>query len=548
MSLQSIARALPARVRSVLRWTAADRWRWTAVAVGVAAVGLIPVVVLPTNSDVAWLLYAAERVLNGARLYVDLVEVNPPLIVWLSLPPPAVAEALEVRSRIPFLVYVMGLVVLALRLCWTLLGHLGPGMSLRRKRAYLLLLVVALVTLPGWVYGQREHLMVILVAPYALAVAVRILGGSPSRAAAVAVGLLGGLGFALKPYYLPAWLGIEGLLVLERRRRDGGEAADLLPALWRSLRRPEPAAVVAVGLLYAAAVVLVTPEYFEMAERLAPVYVGVAETTVGALLTKSVTIMSLFGLGALAISRLEPPESVVARTFAVALAFWLLGAVLQLKGWWYHFYPALAAATVVVALVVAGRRSGGEPVLVRTVVPLVGVLVLAGALGGRVGEVATAIRTGADFDRRLPVTTELVREHVGPDGSLAVLSPHIYAAFPLVNRADVGWSLRFNSMWLLEAVYADAVDADAPVRYHAPEEMEPPERYLWESVLADLASDPPEVLLLDRQRLGAESFDYRDYFGRDERFRRLMASCEPLGRIGIYRAHRCRRGREQEEG
>ena len=38
------------------------------------------------RSDMAFLLYAAERVLDGARLYVDVVEINPPLIVALNLP------------------------------------------------------------------------------------------------------------------------------------------------------------------------------------------------------------------------------------------------------------------------------------------------------------------------------------------------------------------------------------------------------------------------------------------------------------------------------
>jgi hypothetical protein len=120
-----------------------------------------------------------------------------------------------------------------------------------------------------------------------------------------------------------------------------------------------------------------------------------------------------------------------------------------------------------------------------------------------------------------------------------VLSPHIHAAFPLVNRAGVRWELRFNSMWVSEVVYSEAITDGLPVKYHAPNEMSPPERYFWESVLADLTDDPPEVLLLDQQRLDSPGFDYREYFGRDPRFRRLMTSCEPLGVLGRFRAHRC---------
>ena len=37
----------------------------------------------PQKDDVAWLLYVARKWLGGERLYEDLVEVNPPLIVWI---------------------------------------------------------------------------------------------------------------------------------------------------------------------------------------------------------------------------------------------------------------------------------------------------------------------------------------------------------------------------------------------------------------------------------------------------------------------------------
>ena len=38
------------------------------------------------HHDVAWSLYLTTQYLNGATLYVDLIEVNPPLIYWLMAP------------------------------------------------------------------------------------------------------------------------------------------------------------------------------------------------------------------------------------------------------------------------------------------------------------------------------------------------------------------------------------------------------------------------------------------------------------------------------
>ena len=46
----------------------------------------------PLKDDIAWLLYVAHRWMSGRELYVDVIEVNPPLIIWISAIPLAVAR------------------------------------------------------------------------------------------------------------------------------------------------------------------------------------------------------------------------------------------------------------------------------------------------------------------------------------------------------------------------------------------------------------------------------------------------------------------------
>src|SRR5690242_6137582 len=43
--------------------------------------------------DMAFLLYAAGRLLDGATLYRDVVEINPPLVIWLNVPIESLARA-----------------------------------------------------------------------------------------------------------------------------------------------------------------------------------------------------------------------------------------------------------------------------------------------------------------------------------------------------------------------------------------------------------------------------------------------------------------------
>ena len=69
------------------------RIAFPALALTVSTLGLIPVF-LHLNLDVGWFLYVAGRIRDGATMYVDVVDVNQPLIAWLSLVPVLVADAL----------------------------------------------------------------------------------------------------------------------------------------------------------------------------------------------------------------------------------------------------------------------------------------------------------------------------------------------------------------------------------------------------------------------------------------------------------------------
>ena len=73
--------------------------RWLPLlAVFAAAIGLR--LVLVANTDVSWLITLSEKVLDGQRLYVDLIEVNPPASVFLYLPLVALARVLALRPEV----------------------------------------------------------------------------------------------------------------------------------------------------------------------------------------------------------------------------------------------------------------------------------------------------------------------------------------------------------------------------------------------------------------------------------------------------------------
>lgn len=520
------------RVRSAVRWVTEDRRRFILTAVATAGLGLVPVLALPTNSDVAWLLYAAERVLEGETLYVDLIEVNPPLVVWLSLPPVAVARELGVASRAAFIPYVAAVAGLSLVVAGRTLPHVLPRRSVAFRRAVWLLLLAAALVIPDWVYGQREHLMLLFVLPYLVGSAGRAAGRTLPRALRLAASLMAGVGIALKPYFIPFWLALEAWIWL-RRRQDAG-ADGYRPWCLENL------VIGGVLVVYVAAVLVFAPEFFTMARRLAPIYVGVRQDSFRGLALHPVALLTAFAAIAVAATRLPRGPRELAVALTLASVAWLAGVFLQMKGWWYHYYPSFAGSTVAVGLLLSTPLNRTARVRLGKLVGVMALVVLVGIGIGRVRTARTAVTEGADLDRRLSETTQLVERLTGPGDHVTVLSPYIHAAFPLINQVDAGWNLRFNSMWPPEVLYAEAIAGVAPVEYRSPLEMGEAERYFWDAMLTDLERNPPELLLLDRERTYENvDFDYRNYFGRAASFRRLMRNCRVVAELARYRIHRC---------
>ena len=116
----------------------------------------------PINHDVAAVLNFSGRWLQGERLYVDLIDVNPPLIFVLNIIPAALAEILPLTAVQCFILCVLLLMLGAAMLTLRVLAALRLAPLLRHvtQAAMALTLLGA-----GYDFGQREHLMLIMALP-----------------------------------------------------------------------------------------------------------------------------------------------------------------------------------------------------------------------------------------------------------------------------------------------------------------------------------------------------------------------------------------------
>jgi len=509
---------------------------------GLALLAVVAQVAARPSPDVAWILYVARALLGGGRLGVDLFENTPPMIFALKVPAVALAGALGLREWPVWaaLVAILAGAAAALVLHLTREWRVPKG---RGTTATVAALAVALLLIPNADFGQRDHVTAILVIPYVFLVARRLGGIAVSAQLAILVGALAGVGIGIKPHFVLLPI---ALLVLSVYRTG-----------IRGVFTSEHLAIGVAGVVYIAGVVVFSPEYLRYAAAYGPLYqhfqtefvlVGGRVPFLPPWLGAAVGVEALpayISLGVLAAARgyLARDEQRFADVLATATGALLLVAIVQGKGWRYHFLPSqtFAVLTVVLVLACSVRRL---PRRLARVYLGVG----AGMLAALVVSVipASALRlvhprdARLDGDPNLGLLLPLVRA-VGPLGHVAVLSTNISSSFPLVLEGGSQWALRQPNLWPLVAFYPDEVRAAAMVRPRPFAMRSPFEQQLTRETVVDLLRTKPELLLVLRSDTttrrwgGATRFGYLGYFSGYPGFQdQVLANYRQGSVIGEY--------------
>jgi hypothetical protein len=411
----------------------------------------------PLKDDVAWLLYVARKWLGGKQLYTDLVEVNPPLIIWLYALPAGLANWLGVEPKLVAAPFFATLVLAAS--WWTATLLRGRADLFARRLPVFAAIGTVLLAMPGIEFGQREHLLVAAVLPY-LVLFARELDGEPEpRLTAAFAGILAGLGCALKPGFAIAFVLIELVGALRGRR---------------PLRIASLSAAATVGI-YGLGVLIFCPEFMAKAVPLALALYGGTDTPCWKILLQSSQL--LFGQAVVLLlcwsTRTMPAQrSPFIRHLLLALTAFAIGAtvvfVLEGKDWFYHRLPAtlttvLALLLWIVAVLPRWPVEGRPRPLARRWLPAP--LVAAALLMFAVSDyerlkpwVEAAVEPELSTEVRL---AQLIRqEHVK---TYIAFSEWIGLGFPVVNDTGVTWASRFDSMWALKGeLWRARQDGSAP--------------------------------------------------------------------------------------
>jgi hypothetical protein len=485
----------------------------TAVLVGMAAIWAFALFYFwnaSLNHDTAWYLSATRRWLfDDAVLYRDIVELNPPLAVYLMAPPLLAAEALGIADALAFNICVLLVAALSTALVLRVVsGASAAGPALAGTYAAVALVVAAFGALPD--QGQREHFAVLFALPFVTLTAFRPLGVRTPLPGRIGIAAFACLGLLLKPYFLLAPAAMSATICWRERS-------------WRPLFTPENWTIGALAVAYLAAIVAFHPAYIEE-------MVPLARATYGAYYLPLAAKLPYFVVAAISLAAFA---ALLGRTprfrfqctgeilFAAALGF-LLAYIVQDKGFGYHRIPANGFGALAAVVFLVGQLEARlTPAALRHC--CIGIVLASAGWFLAPGQ----YRTDIDAEMHREVGAEIAGQKVA--GFSFFLQPF----FPFVTEANAQWVLCYPALWPLRAVLDQTESTDPAKRQAAREVVE----RLTANIAADLEKEAPDFVIIDR-RFGRKGFDYVRLFSADPDFARAWrrySRTKSFGGIELWR-------------
>ena len=484
----------------------------------------------PINHDVAAILDVSARWVGGEKLYVDVIDENLPLTFIVHSLPVLTAKILPGDPTFWFTAWVVAGIFASFWACRRLV-QLVPSADHALTAALLPPVLLFLFTvLPNEHFGQREHIMFVACAPYMIASMARAEGVALGRGSAIAIGLVAGVAFSLKPHFLAIPVTVELYLLFRR-----GWRAELLD--------PIPWSIGLVALLHVALMYTVFADYGRFIMPLAvEAYSPIGEEGWRGVLGSNVmapTLIALVIFGLIAVVFTKTMSARILVVFGIGAA---LSAIAQAKGWPYHVLPALSAVILLAALTVSQTvdrylpisRSGHHlPVAVISATLMV-LLYFQAAL------YTPPFYKQRQFEASIGGRLQHIIEQNAPHRTIMALSPGIYPWWPLINYIGGRMSTRFLSMWVVQGAYATC--DDFPALYNPPDTMGDSEKFVFDAVSEDFAREQPDLLIVDRvagiPRCQGKEFDYLEYFLQNRTFADAFEGYEHLMDFDRYRIYR----------
>lgn len=275
------------------------------------------------NRDVAWIAMEATKMLEGGQFVHQFFSLNPPLIIYLTLPAAILTKYVGIG------------LISAMRSYLFLLSYLSLLASSRwlktapYKSIFLVFLAFIYFILPVDAFGQREYFMLILSMPYLLSIAVSDQNHASSRPLRIATGIGAALGFLLKPYFIIIPLLLESFYFYQHR--------DL-----KTLFRLESLSALMTAIVYFFAILSFASAYLKViAPFVFHYYLGFANDSLKTLLFNPIGILLIDSLF-FSCFVIKKQRQRILLVFLLSNIGMLSGYLIAGQFWYYHAFPLLA--------------------------------------------------------------------------------------------------------------------------------------------------------------------------------------------------------------
>lgn len=372
------------------------------------------------SGDVRYLLFALEQLLKGGVYGQEIFETNPPMILYLYLPPFLLHHFFDLSLMTAVRLYVFMMGSISIIFCFNLMKqYIKDNYFISQWMATLFFVVFIL---PLHEFAQREHLFLIVLLPYLFLSVLRLEKITVHNSLACLVGFFAGFGIALKPFFLIPIFFIEILMIQKRIRY-----------------RLEFCSAMLVICFYLLSIIFFQPEYIQvMLPWVSHYYFPFAKQNLNDFFSPPYV---LFCIG-VTFSYLFFYSFDRLRSMGLILWVTLIGAILSFccarTSWYYHVLPALALSYLLSVFCIGQLLSSYRTVFIAVVfvflIPFYNHFIM------------------FQYDIETKKLSQKLSENIPDNKTIMCLPLGTRDCFPFIDSIHAKYGSRFPSLWWFKGV------------------------------------------------------------------------------------------------
>lgn len=477
------------------------------------------------NADVASLLYDTELFLSGGTYVKDFFETNPPMIFILYTPIVLFHKLTSFNIVSLTYFYFILIAFISLGFCHVLIKNILSEEDVYLKNAIICVLAYTFFIASLNDFGQREHLLFIFCMPYLFALVCRAKNLAISRAQACLIGLMAGLVFSLKPFFLIPLILVELYLMVVKKSI-------------KTWLRPESLMVLGIMVGYITYVFAYHPLYFNVLMPLISrfYFIGTEEywssifTRPRVIFCFSVAAYYLFSLHAKQFRELS-------QVLSLALVGFILAFMVPRSAWSYHVFPAYGVALVLTVIYIYSIWS--KEIKQHTLKKKEIIFII----------VASCTMPILIFTKEMFQIFQVYqyKDYNALQARAKTLPYHSFycfstlttgLCFPLVTINNKKFGGRFPMFWWIRGLRKIE---DKYGNQLLPEDILSAKAFLLDALAHDLNHYQPEVIIAykgDEKFFLPKGYDYPMYFSGNENFKQAWLHYQLLENIGSFTLYR----------